>query len=141
MSSPVRPLNPLLPRLAAVVGVALILTTFVIAFRLTPNSNGLGTHQQMGFPPCSIRVLFGMRCPMCGMTTSWAHAVKGNWVSAIRVNTSGWLLFLYALFASWVGLSMLRTGQWPTIRVLRCATIAVVGIATTTVLEWTLRIF
>lgn len=66
-----------------------LLSLFAIASTLTPDRQGYGTHQQLGLPPCSIRTLFGIPCPTCGMTTSFAHFVRGDLVGACRVNPAG----------------------------------------------------
>jgi hypothetical protein len=72
--------------------VALLLT----AARLTPSYEGLGTHRQLGLPPCTVLDWFGIRCPSCGMTTSWAHMVRGHVLAAMKANAGGALLALAA---------------------------------------------
>ena len=67
-----------------------------IAGWLRPSPNGMGTHQQLGLPPCTATVLFGIRCPACGMTTSWAHFMRGQWWWSFRVNPGGFALALQA---------------------------------------------
>ena len=57
----------------------------------------MGTHQQLGLPPCSSIALFGVRCPACGMTTSWALAANLELLPSIRTNIAGFLLFTIAL--------------------------------------------
>src|SRR5687768_15883893 len=42
----------------------------VVASMLQPDSRGMGTHEQLGMPPCTFLFLTGIRCPSCGMTTS-----------------------------------------------------------------------
>ncbi|QDV11980.1 hypothetical protein CA51_18560 [Rosistilla oblonga] len=74
---------------------------------LRPASAGLGTHHQLGLPPCSFRVLLGMRCPACGMTTSWSHYVRGQWVSSLHANPGG---FMLAVLATVVGVGAVRVG-------------------------------
>ena len=49
-----------------------------VAAWLEPSPTGIGTHQQLGLPPCTFWMLFGRPCPTCGMTTSWAHLVRGQ---------------------------------------------------------------
>ena len=75
--------------LAAALVVA---TPLVIAARLSPDPSGLGTHQQLGLPPCTTRLLWGVRCPGCGMTTAWAHFVRGELAASLRANVAGTLL-------------------------------------------------
>jgi len=63
---------------------------------LKPNPAGLGTHTQLGLPGCTMYTLVGIRCPGCGMTTSWAHMMKGDLTSALRTNVGGVLLCFLA---------------------------------------------
>lgn len=60
----------------------------MLAIWLTPSPTGLGTHQQLGLPPCTILFWFGIPCPSCGGTTAFAHFVRGQWVSAFRANAA-----------------------------------------------------
>ncbi len=83
-----------------------------LAAWLEPDPQGLGTHQQFGFPRCTFRVLFGLPCPTCGMTTAWAHLVRGELGSAFRVNAAGALLAGLAVAAvPWLAGSAIR-GRW-----------------------------
>jgi Protein of unknown function (DUF2752) len=65
---------------------------FLLAMKLEPDPSGFGTHQSLGLPPCAFRALTNYPCPGCGMTTSFAHMVRGNFVSALRANLAGVLL-------------------------------------------------
>lgn len=79
---------------AAAVGVLALLIT---ARCLEPSATGIGTHQQLGLPPCTSVVLFGVRCPSCGMTTSWALATRGRLLESMQINAGGFLLVLIAI--------------------------------------------
>ncbi len=90
-------------------GLMLLLT---IAAWLEPSPAGLGTHQQLGLPPCTFRVLFGARCPSCGMTTAWANVMNAQMGEAVSANVGGTLLAILALMATpWLLLSA-ATGRW-----------------------------
>lgn len=80
----------------AAVGAGL-LTLLVIATMLQPKAEGYGTHQQLGLPQCTFVVLFGERCPSCGMTTSWAYLVRGQILQAAQANLAGLLLGVLAI--------------------------------------------
>ena len=87
------------PRMLAAVIALLPITALAVARALEPSSSGLGTHHQLGLPPCSMRVLLGIRCPGCGMTTSWSHFTRGNWQQSLETNVGG---FCFALLAIWI---------------------------------------
>jgi hypothetical protein len=82
----------------AVFGGGLLLA-LVIAACLQPDPRGIGTHEQLGLPPCTFSTWFGMRCPFCGMTTAWAHAVRGELAAAVAANAGGPVLALAAIVA------------------------------------------
>ncbi|MCC9604801.1 DUF2752 domain-containing protein [Blastopirellula sp. JC732] len=111
------------------------------AAMLTPNNQGLGTHQQLGLPPCSSRVWFGVRCPACGMTTSWAYLTKGNVVGSIRSNAAGFLLGLTAMAsAPWLLVTAFR-GRPPLGYPNEIVALVVVcSIAAVMVAEWLFRV-
>jgi hypothetical protein len=79
---------------------------------LEPSPQGYGTHRQLGLPPCTSVVLFGRRCPTCGMTTSWAHVVRGEFIEALRANVGGTLLAILDLVAALWLLSSAARGRW-----------------------------
>ena len=83
-----------------------------VACWLDPDSRGFGTHQQLGLPPCTFSSVFGIRCPSCGMTTSWSHALRGELVMAARSNVGGLLLALLSVLSGpWLLVSGIR-GNW-----------------------------
>ena len=114
----------------------------LVAVWLSPSLRGLGTHQQLGLPPCSLRVWAGMRCPSCGMTTAWAYMVRGRVVESFHSNCGGALLALLAiLLAPWMFLSGVR-GTWfggvpHEWTFAWCA----VGIMLVTLVDWGVRIY
>jgi hypothetical protein len=122
--------------------LGLVLVTLLItAACLTPSRRGMGTHQQLGLPPCSMVQILGVRCPACGMTTSWAHLLKGQVFSSLRANAGGTLLGLAALaLAPWSLLTALR-GRWfwvaPRDEVLLVVSLT---IAAVTIVDWLVRV-
>ncbi len=130
-----------LVRLAMVLGGGVLVVMLAVAARLTPSARGMGTHQQLGLPPCSLVMWAGMRCPSCGMTTSWSHLMRGNVPAAVRANSGGTLLALAAITAGpWLLVSGLR-GRWmwgpPRESVLLSVGIAIVAV---TLVDWWLRL-
>lgn len=122
------------------VGIGLA-SLLVLAWRLEPDTRGLGTHQQLGLPACTIRVLFGIRCPACGMTTSWSHAVRGEWPSALACNVVGAALAAAAMAGVVWTLASAARGRWwlwrPRENVLLAASITVVVLA---LVDWGVRL-
>jgi hypothetical protein len=75
-------------------GALVLAAPLFVATQLHASADGLGTHQQLGLPPCSALLWWGVRCPACGMTTSWAHLVRGDLLASIQVNPGGAMLGL-----------------------------------------------
>ncbi len=69
----------------AVLGVARV---------LQPSASGVGTHEQLGLPPCFFLRLTGWPCPSCGLTTSFAYAVRLGFRAALIAQPFGLVLFL-----------------------------------------------
>jgi hypothetical protein len=79
---------------------------FYIAVRLDPYENGkprrMETHLQLGLPPCNFKVMTGLPCPSCGMTTSFALLMHGDLANSLRANAVGTLLAVFCLlFIPW----------------------------------------
>lgn len=81
---------------------------------LTPHESGMGTHRALGLPPCGAIVMWGVPCPSCGMTTSWAWFVRGNFPRSWAANPGGFSLAVFVLvMACWLGISGLLNRWWP----------------------------
>lgn len=116
------------------------LTLLIIAGNLNPAERGLGTHQQLGLPPCSLRVLAGIRCPACGMTTSWSYFARGNWLASMSTNAGGFLLALFCVAMIVLAAQVVRCGRLPSPRVQSWLTIAGGGILVVTLVDWIIRL-
>lgn len=88
-----------------------VLVMFAIAWYLTPNPQGHGTHQQLGLPPCTIYYLTGRPCPSCGLTTSVSAIVHGQLRLAWRANPIGFLIVAIALGVALNSLYALLRGR------------------------------
>lgn len=97
--------------LLALVGV-MLLTLLGVAWLLRPSGAGLGTHQQLGLPPCGWQTAFGIRCPSCGMTTSWSWLTRGRLDQAISVSAGGTLLGLVSMLVAPWALVIAGWGRW-----------------------------
>ena len=122
--------------LAATLAGLLIVGTW-----LSPAPTGMGTHQQLGLPPCTLYFLVGMRCPGCGMTTSWAYMLEGRLVESFQANSGGALLCLMAIWATPITMWLAYRGR-PTANgwFSYYAAIGLVISMGVAVVEWILRL-
>lgn len=113
----------------------------VIARLLPPSPRGVGTHQQLGLPPCFFLKLTGLPCPSCGLTTSFAHAAKLHFYEALLAQPFGLLAF--CLTALLIPLSVyLIYAQMPWARLIRArhANIVVYTLLALYLLGWIYKI-
>ncbi|HLO40731.1 MAG TPA: DUF2752 domain-containing protein [Phycisphaerales bacterium] len=87
--------------LAGLVGT-LLLAWLVVGASLRPDVSGMGTHRQLGLPPCGWIVAFNRPCPTCGMTTAFSAAAQGKLQTALVAQPFGALLALAAATGVWV---------------------------------------
>jgi hypothetical protein len=71
-----------------------------LSFVLTPDPAGVGTHRQLGLPPCAFLHLTSLPCPGCGLTTSFAHMARLELTSAVAAHPLGVPLFLLTLLGA-----------------------------------------
>ena len=85
-----------------------------IAMWLHPEPAGLGTHRQLGLGQCTLLGLTGWPCPMCGMTTSFAHMAELQPLGALSAQPFGVVLFLLTTLTGVVALAELArpNGRW-----------------------------
>ena len=96
-----------------VVMALLLVGVFAVAIVLDPYQDGkvwlAETHRQLGLPPCTFKRLTGYPCPSCGMTSSFALAVRGDLWHSAQANVAGTVLALAGLaFIPWAASSALR---------------------------------
>jgi len=70
------------------------IVVLALAAAIEPAARGYGTHTQLGLPPCGFLLLSGSPCPGCGLTTAFAHGIRGHWAMAASSNPLGLALFL-----------------------------------------------
>lgn len=97
------------------VGCASILA---LAAMLNPDPRGYGTHEQLslgrwGSGPCGMLVMTGLPCPTCGMTTAFAHTVRGQWLRAAYVQPAGFVLALATIATLLACIGVIIRGRWP----------------------------
>lgn len=78
--------------LVALAGFALL-----TARLLKPATQGFGTHEQLGLPPCIFLKLTGIPCPNCGLTTSFAHSARLHFFQAFITQPFGVIAFCLTL--------------------------------------------
>ncbi|HHI80045.1 MAG TPA: DUF2752 domain-containing protein [Planctomycetes bacterium] len=85
-----------------------------------PDARGIGTHEQLGRPPCSWPILYNMPCPTCGVTTATAHLLHLHPIRAFLTQPFGMALALSAvgmvLGSIWFGVRgeslLFRLSRW-----------------------------
>ena len=119
-----------------------VLGGLVVACRLEPDPRGFGTHQRLGLPPCTIRAVFGVPCPTCGMTTSFANVTKGRWQEALRANVAGMVLCtLCAALVPWCWLSAFYGRLCWVHRPATVAAFVLIAVSGLATVEWVLRLY
>ena len=118
---------------------------FGLARWLTPAAAGLGTHQQLGLPPCTVRALCGVPCPSCGMTTSFAHFTRGEWAASAAANVGGFLLAVVcAAELVWLAASLAAGRPWAPAGVRARGDVvlatALGAVGAVTLADWALRL-
>jgi hypothetical protein len=96
---------------------------------LTPDPTGLGTHRQLGLPPCGFLLATGYPCPTCGYTTAFALAAHGRVWASLRTQPAGAILALALCALTLVSAYALVTGSTlaPVARLLRPALLMAAG--------------
>lgn len=100
-------------RIIATLVLAICLTLLGIAMRLTPDPRGFGTHHQLGMGACGMLLTTGLPCPTCGMTTAFAHAVRGQFLAAAWAQPGGLVLALFTIALVPYMLGAVILGRWP----------------------------
>ena len=96
--------------LAALVTVG-AMSVLSLAAWLEPAGPGLGTHEQLSLPACGWITLMDLPCPTCGMTTSFAHAANGDFLTSFATQPLGFFLAVATAMAVIVGIYVAFTGS------------------------------
>ncbi|WP_442512204.1 DUF2752 domain-containing protein [Novipirellula sp. SH528] len=113
----------------------------ITASQLSPSQQGLGTHQQLGLPPCSSRIIFGFRCPACGMTTSWSYFTQGHWLQSVQSNSGGFLLAIAACVVVVTSAVCVVKPDFDVMRYHKQVGVAAIGITLVTLVDWVFRLY
>ncbi len=111
-----------------------------IAGQLRPAAAGLGTHQQLGLPPCTMRVILGIRCPSCGMTTSWSYFARGQLLDSLATNSGGCLLAIFSLAFAAISVRAAIGGEFPGYVAQKWLGVSLLAIAAVTLVDWAVRL-
>jgi len=113
-----------------------------VARVVSPSPNGLGTHQQLGLPPCFFHKLTGIPCPTCGMTTSFAHTVRLQFYEAFMTQPFGMLTcVLMALLIPVSFVLMRRRVSWMKLLTARGSNAVMYGTLILFALAWVYKIW
>ncbi len=98
-------------RILAALAALLLLAWLIVGASLTPDASGMGTHRQLGLPPCGWVLAFGKPCPTCGMTTSFANASHGWLWASLKAQPFATFLAIGAGIGFWACLYSALTGS------------------------------
>lgn len=115
--------------------------TLVIARLLPPSPRGVGTHQQLGLPPCFFLKLTGLPCPSCGLTTSFAHAARLHFYQAFLTQPFGLLAFGLTVLLIPLSVYLMRI-RLPWARVIRAryANVVIYSLLALYLMGWAYKI-
>jgi|GEM_PF-627787 len=105
--------HPVVGRLYAAGLTGVVVTLLVTATNLAPSRRHLGTHQQLGLPPCGFMMMTGLPCPTCGMTTAFSCAVRGQLIEAARAQVAGLVLAAGVVGTGVIAMIGVVTGKRP----------------------------
>src|SRR3990172_8946598 len=113
-------------RLYALVFAAIGLAVLAAAGWMTPDRSHLGTHRQLGLPPCAFVAVTGFPCPTCGMTTSFSFVVRGRLFEAAKSSLFGSFLAISTVVLTAAGLVCSIIGRYPNLNWYRVDAVKVV---------------
>ncbi len=111
--------HPLWGRLYALLMTVALGALLGMAIYLKPHDRHMGTHRQLGLPPCGFVLVTGFPCPTCGMTTAFSHTVRGQVLTALYAQPAGTLLALGSILFFVLSLLAVVTGHRPSLNLYR----------------------
>lgn len=103
--------NPAARRLIALTVAISCASLLTVAMLVSPASAGVGTHEQLALPQCGWITLMDLPCVTCGMTTAFAHTVRGSFIQAALAQPMGFLLAMFTASTFWIALFVALTGS------------------------------
>ncbi len=99
-------------RWLSLLGAAACIAGLAVGVFVRPDPAGLGSHTYLGFQPCGFLQYYGWPCASCGMTTSFAWFVRGNFLASLYVQPAGFFLALLAVLGALGGVYQAFSGKW-----------------------------
>ena len=98
-------------RFTAVIVVVSCAALFVLAASVQPSETGVGTHTSLGLAKCAFMQTTGLPCPSCGMTTSFAWFVRGNFLASFYIQPMGFVLAVANAITFWTAIYVAITAK------------------------------
>ncbi len=117
------------------------ITAITLARLLEPSPDGVGTHEQIGLPPCPFFHFTGIPCPSCGLTTSFAHAARLHFYSSFIVQPFGLIAFCLVILSTPLSIYLARKGTpWSELIHIRGIKVLIFTLAALFVISWIYKI-
>jgi Protein of unknown function (DUF2752) len=113
----------------------------IVARLLQPSADGVGTHRQLGLPPCLFLHYTGVPCPSCGLTTSVAHATRLHFYESIITQPFGLVVFIFAVLSIPLSIFLIyRRVSWSILKRMRGGKLAIYSMIALFILSWLYKI-
>jgi hypothetical protein len=83
-----------------------------LARYLNPDPSGVGTHQQLGLPPCGWEATLHLPCPTCGCTTAVSFFAHAHPLKSLLTQPFGFTVALLATVLLPLTFWGMITGRW-----------------------------
>ncbi|HKQ75875.1 MAG TPA: DUF2752 domain-containing protein [Blastocatellia bacterium] len=113
----------------------------LVARLLRPSLDRVGTHRQLGLPPCAFLHFTGIPCPSCGLTTSVAHAARLHFYESVITQPFGLVVFSSAVLCIPLSIYFIRRRvPWSNLKRFRGRNFVVYLIIVLFILSWLYKI-
>ena len=113
----------------------------LIARLLRPSVDGIGTHRQLGLPPCAFLHFTCIPCPSCGLTTSVAHAARLHFYESVITQPFGLVVFISAVLGIPLSIYFIyRRVPWSNLNRLRGRNLVIYLMIALFILSWLYKI-
>jgi hypothetical protein len=113
----------------------------LIARLLRPSVDGVGTHRQLGLPPCAFLHFTSVPCPSCGLTTSVAHAARLHFYESVVTQPFGLVVFISAVLGIPLSIYFIyRRVPWSNFNRLRGRNLVIYLMIALFILSWLYKI-